>query len=68
LRTLYNQVGSYNPRRENFRLTPEVKAKFTENLGSDPKEFSGRKVLSCPEPSPWCAFIPKRAANRILRN
>jgi len=46
LRTLYNQVGSYNPRRENFRLTPEVKAKFTEKLGSDPKQFSGRKVLS----------------------
>ena len=45
LRALYNQVGSNYPRRENFRLTPEVKAKFTEKLGSDPKQFSGRKVL-----------------------
>ncbi|MGC2327135.1 MAG: phosphoglucomutase/phosphomannomutase family protein, partial [Candidatus Sulfotelmatobacter sp.] len=46
LRALCNQVGSYYPRRENFRLTPEVKAKFTEKLGSDPIQFSGRKVLS----------------------
>ena len=46
LRALCNQVGSFYPRRENFRLTPEVKAKFTEKLGSDPKQFSGRKVLS----------------------
>jgi alpha-D-glucose phosphate-specific phosphoglucomutase len=46
LRALCNQVGSYYPLRENFRLTPEVKAKFTEKLGSDPKQFSGRKVLS----------------------
>jgi alpha-D-glucose phosphate-specific phosphoglucomutase len=46
LRALCNQVGSYYPLRENFRLTPEVKAKFTEKLRSDPKEFSGRKVLS----------------------
>lgn len=45
LRSLCNQVGSYYPQRENFRLTPEAKAKFTEKLGSDPKEFSGRKVL-----------------------
>jgi phosphoglucomutase len=46
LRALCNQLGSFYPRRENFRLTPEVKAKFTEKLGSDPKQFSGRKVLS----------------------
>jgi phosphoglucomutase len=46
LRALCNQVGSYYPRRENFLLTPKVKAKFTEKLGSDPKELSGRKVLS----------------------
>jgi phosphoglucomutase len=44
LRELSNQVGSYYPRRENFRLTPEVQAKFTEKLRSNPKEFSGRKV------------------------
>jgi phosphoglucomutase len=44
LKALCNQVGSYYPRRENFRLTPEVKQKFTEKLRSDPREFSGRKV------------------------
>jgi phosphomannomutase len=44
LKALYNQVGSYYPRRENFRLTAEVKQKFTEKLRSDPREFSGRKV------------------------
>jgi phosphoglucomutase len=30
LRAPCNQVGSYYPQRENFRLTPEVKEKFTE--------------------------------------
>jgi phosphoglucomutase len=44
LRELSNQVGSYYPLRENFRLTPEVQAKFTEKLRTDPKELSGRKV------------------------
>jgi alpha-D-glucose phosphate-specific phosphoglucomutase len=44
LTAISNQVGSYYPRRENFRLTPEVQAKFTEKLRSDPKTFSGRKV------------------------
>ncbi len=44
LKALCNQVGSYYPRRENFRLTPEVQQKFTEKLRSDPREFSGRKV------------------------
>ena len=44
LTALCNQVGSYYPRRENFRLTAEVKQKFTEKLRSDPQEFSGRKV------------------------
>jgi phosphoglucomutase len=38
LRALCNQVGSYYPLRENFRLTPEGKAKFTEKLGSDPNK------------------------------
>ena len=37
LKALCNQVGSYYPRRENFRLTPEVKEKFTEKLRSDPR-------------------------------
>ena len=44
LKALCNQVGSYYPRRENFRLTPEVKEKFTGKLGSDPREFCGRGV------------------------
>src|SRR5258706_2945821 len=44
LKELCNQVGSYYPQRENFRLTPEVKAKFTEKLKSDPREFCGRGV------------------------
>jgi phosphoglucomutase len=44
LKELSNQVGSYYPVRVNFRLTPEVKEKFTEKLKSDPREFSGRAV------------------------
>jgi phosphoglucomutase len=44
LNAICNQVGSYFPRRENFRLTPEVKEKFTEKLRSDPREFCGRPV------------------------
>ena len=44
LQAICNQVGSYFPRRENFRLTPEVKGKFTEKLRSDPREFCGRPV------------------------
>ena len=44
LQEISNQVGSFFPQRENFRLTPEVKAKFTEKLKSDPHEFLGHKV------------------------
>src|SRR5437660_26616 len=44
LRDLFNKVGSFYPQRENFRLTPEVKEKFTGTLRSDPGELSGRKV------------------------
>jgi phosphomannomutase len=44
LRELFAKVGSYYPRRENFRLTADIKAKFTEKLQSDPRDFSGRKV------------------------
>jgi phosphoglucomutase len=44
LKSVCNQVGSYYPQRENFRLTPEVKAKFTEKLQSDPRDFDGRTV------------------------
>ncbi len=44
LKELCNQVGSYYPERQNFRLTPEVQAKFTEKLRSDPREFCGHPV------------------------
>ena len=44
LKAICNQVGSYYPERQNFRLTPEVKEKFTEKLRQDPKEFGSRPV------------------------
>jgi phosphoglucomutase len=44
LRGISDKVGSFYPRRENFRLTSEVKAKFTEKLKSDPGEFCGLAV------------------------
>lgn len=44
LKELFVKVGSFFPQRENFRLTPEVKEKFTEKLRSQPQEFFGRKV------------------------
>lgn len=46
LQRLFAEVGSFYPVRENFRLTPEVKAKFTEKIKADPKELAGRKVIS----------------------
>jgi phosphoglucomutase len=44
LKALCNQVGSYYPERQNFRLTREVQAKFTEKLRQDPTEFCGHPV------------------------
>src|SRR5580692_857437 len=44
LRELFAKVGSFYPVRENFRLTPEVKAAFTEKMKADPTELGGRKV------------------------
>ena len=44
LNHISNQVGSFFPQRENFRLTPEVKSKFTDKLQSDPHEFYGHQV------------------------
>ena len=44
LQELFAKVGSFYPQRENFRLTPEVKDKFTEKLRLDPRDFYGRKV------------------------
>jgi alpha-D-glucose phosphate-specific phosphoglucomutase len=44
LKEISNKVGSFFPQRQNFRLTPEVKAKFTEKLKADPREFVGHTV------------------------
>jgi phosphoglucomutase len=44
LQELFAKVGSFYPQRENFRLTPEVKEKFTEKLRLDPHEFYGHKI------------------------
>jgi alpha-D-glucose phosphate-specific phosphoglucomutase len=44
LHELFVKVGSFYPQRENFRLTADVKAKFTEKLGQNPRDFFGRKV------------------------
>ena len=44
LSAISDKVGSYFPKRENFRLTPEVKQKFTEKLRQDPREFCGHEV------------------------
>jgi phosphoglucomutase len=44
LRELFAKVGSFYPTRENFRLTPERMAGFTEKLKADPAELSGRSV------------------------
>ncbi len=46
LREMFGKVGSFYPVRENFHLTPEQKARFTEKLKADPTELSGRKVSS----------------------
>ena len=44
LEELFAKVGSFYPHRENFRLTPEVKDKFTQKVKGDPKELGGQKV------------------------
>jgi len=44
LKELFAKVGSYYPVRENFHLTPQRKAAFTEELKKDPAELGGRKV------------------------
>ena len=44
MRALCNQVGSYCPQGQNFRLTTEVKEKSTEKLRSHPHEFCGCDV------------------------
>src|SRR6266852_1416794 len=44
LQELFVKVGSFYPIRENFHLTPEVQAKFTDKLRLDPHQFAGHKV------------------------
>ena len=44
LQELFVKVGSFYPQRDNFSLTAEVKEKFTEKLGQNPRDFFGRKV------------------------
>ena len=46
LKALFAKVGSFYPVRENFHLTAEQKAAFTEKLKADPSELGGRKVVS----------------------
>src|SRR5580658_3760864 len=46
LKELFGKVGSYYPVRENFHLTADQKAAFTERLKTDPDALSGRKVVS----------------------
>jgi phosphoglucomutase len=46
LQDLFDKVGSFYPLRQNFRLTPEVKAKFTEKLKAEPGDLFGRKLAA----------------------
>jgi alpha-D-glucose phosphate-specific phosphoglucomutase len=46
LEELFAKVGSFYPMRENFHLTAEAKAKFTEKLKVDPTALGERKVTS----------------------
>ena len=39
LHELFGKVGSFYPERENFRLTEEVKAKFTKKLRLEPERL-----------------------------
>ncbi len=44
LEDMFAKVGSFYPVRENYHLTPEAKAAFTEKIKADPTELDGRKV------------------------
>ncbi len=44
LKQLFGKVGSFYPNRENFKLTDEVKSKFTKKLSDEPQTFAGQKV------------------------
>jgi phosphomannomutase len=45
IQDLFGKVGSFYQKRDSFRLTPEVKGKFTNKLKNDPAEFSGSRVM-----------------------
>jgi phosphomannomutase len=45
LRAIFAKLGSFYPRRENLRLTPEVKEQFTTKLQAERREIAGRKVV-----------------------
>ncbi len=44
IREIFAKVGTFYPLRENFRLTADVKQKFTSKLAEEPREFFGRKI------------------------
>src|SRR5205085_12088819 len=44
IRALFAKVGSFYPRRDNFRLTEEVKRAFTEKVRAEPRELGGRRM------------------------
>jgi len=44
LSELFGKVGSFYPRRDNFRLTPEVQEKFTKKIQTDPSGLDGIAV------------------------
>ncbi len=46
LKELFGKVGSFYPVRENFHLTAEGMAAFTEKMKADPSTLGGRKVAS----------------------
>jgi phosphoglucomutase len=53
LQSLFAKVGSFYPKRENFRLTGKVRERFTERLCSGMSEFAGRKVLEIVRKDGW---------------
>src|SRR5205807_394172 len=44
IHALFAKVGSFYPRRDNFRLTEEVRRAFTEKVRAEPRELGGRRM------------------------
>jgi hypothetical protein len=59
LQTISNKVDSFSQHRSNFRLTPQVKTKFTEESKSDPRQFCGQEVS---------AVVRKDGLKLVFRN